>query len=138
LAGNAPGDSVSVLGVVSSRSGQPTLDHAILARFGGRPAPLPVIINTQKAASANGGAFDAALVQVIAAEIKDTATVQPDFTVTINDGSGPLTVVLDANLNFVRSAFVKGRQTTIRGVLVPTGTGSWNLKPRDQGDVSVF
>lgn len=135
---NFPGDTVVVLGTVGARGGQPVLAKAEIYRYGTRPAPLPTIVNTTTAAAANGGALDAGLVQVIAAAIVDTATIQPDFSVVVNDGSGPLTLLLDANIPFARSAFVIGRQLTGRGVLVPAGAGIWRLKPRDPGDVSLF
>ncbi len=138
LAGNSPGDSVSVLGVVSSREGQVTLSSAIIARFGQRPAPLPRILSTGVAAAASNGSLDADLVQVISVPIVDTATVQPDFAVGIDDGSGRVVLLLDANLNFPRPAFVPGRQVTARGVLVPRLGGGWVLKPRDLGDVTLF
>ncbi len=138
LAGNSPGDSVSVLGAVASRDGQPTLAQAIIARFGARPSPLPRILSTRLASEASGGTLDADLVQVISAPIVDTATVQPDFVVGLDDGSGRLTLLLDANLNFPRPAFIPGRQVTARGVLVPHAGGGWMLKPRDGGDVSIF
>ena len=138
LAGNAPGDSVSVLGVTSSRMGQPTLDRAIVSRFGGRPAPLPAIVSTAIAASADAGKLDAGLVQVISAEIIDTVTVMPDLHVTVDDGTGQLVVVLDANIQFPRNAFIPTRRMTVRGVLVPANGGTWTLKPRDLGDVTLF
>ena len=85
---------------------------------------------------ASGGVLDAALVQVIGAIISDTATVAPDFRVTASDGSGPVQLILDANLPFSRTAFRPGRSMNVKGVLVPDGQGGWNLKPRDIGDVS--
>lgn len=138
LAGNVPGDSVTVLGVIASRLGQPTLDHALIGRFGSRPAPLPTIVTTAVAASANAGALDAGLVQVVAAAITDTVSTLPDFKVVVNDASGPLTVMLDANIQFPRTSFIPGRRLTARGVLVPDGNGGWSLKPRDLGDATVF
>ena len=140
-AGNAPGDSVSVLGTASLRDGQPTLDLALISRFGSRPPPTPFFVSTANAASANGGVLDAALVRVTGAIISDTATVAPDFRVTAGDGSGQLNIILDATLPFARTAFrptiggVPGRSINVTGVLVPNGQGGWNLKPRDVSDV---
>ena len=136
LTGNSPGDSVSALGTASSRAGQPTLDLAIVSRFGTRPAPIPFSVTSAAAATANGGALDAALVQVIGAIISDSATVAPDFRATASDGSGPIKIILDANLPFARTAFRPGRSLNVTGVLVPDGAGGWNLKPRSTGDVS--
>lgn len=138
LAGNNPGDSVTVLGLTGARAGQPILDRAIVARIGARPAPLPVIVTTAAAGTAGGGGLDAALVQVIGAPIIDSATVAPDFKVTLDDGSGPVVLLLDANINVPRTAFIPGKHVTARGVLVPDGKGAWFLKPRDLGDIAVF
>jgi len=136
LTGNSPGDSVSVLGTASSRDGQATLDVAIVSRFGNRPAPVPFFITTATAATANGGVLDAALVQVNSAVVSDSATVAPDFKVIASDNSGPVKIILDANLPFARTAFRPGRSLNVTGVLVPDGAGGWNLKPRSPGDVN--
>lgn len=136
--GNSPGDSISVLGVSSSRAGQPTLDNAVVSRFGQRPAPIPLPVSTATAANASGGTLDAGLVVITGAIISDTATVAPDFKVVGTDGSGPVTVILDGNINFNRANFRPGRTMNVRGVLVPDGLGGWVLKPRDTGDATVF
>lgn len=138
LTGNNPGDSVSVIGVVSTRDGQPTLDQAVLTRFATRPPPVPVQVSTGTAATASTGALDANLVQITGAVITDTATIAPDFRVTLSDGTGSLVLLLDGNLNFVRSNFRPGRSVNSRGVLVPSGSGAWVLKPRDINDTVVF
>jgi hypothetical protein len=135
ITGNAPGDSVSVLGVTSSRAGQPTLDLSVISRFGARPAPIPLPLATGTAATGSSGTLDAALVQITGALISDTLTVAPDFKVTVSDGTGSLDMILDGNLPFPRSAFRPGRTLNARGVLVPNGVGGWVFKPRDLGDV---
>jgi hypothetical protein len=137
LSGNSPGDSVSVLGITSSRAGQPTLDLASIARFGTRPAPIPLPVGTGPAATASNGIWDAALVQITGAIISDTVTVAPDFQVTVSDGTGSLEVLLDGNLNFPRTSFRPGRSMNARGVLVPNGVGGWVFKPRELGDVTL-
>ncbi len=138
LTGNSPGDSVTVIGTISARNGQPTLDQAIITLVGSRPAPVPRFLSTLVAAGAQGGTLDAALVQVDGATITDTATVAPDFRVGVNDGSGGLVVLLDAQGGYNRSLFEPGRRVTVRGVLVPVGPGQWQLKPRNPGDVTIF
>ncbi len=138
LTGNTPGDSVSVLGVASSRAGQPTVDLAVVSRFGQRPAPIPLPLSSGTAATASAGTLDAGLVIITGALISDTSTVAPDFRVVGSDGSGPITVILDGNINFIRSNFRPGRTMNVRGVLVPDGAGGWSLKPRDVNDVVVF
>ena len=137
LTGNNPGDSVSVLGITSSRAGQPTLDQAVIARFGTRPAPIPLPIGTGIASSAQNGVLDAALVLITGAVISDTVTVAPDFKVTVSDGTGSLEMILDGNIGFPRNAFAPGRSMNARGVLVPNGVGGWYFKPRTLGDVTL-
>ena len=137
LLGNNPGDSVSVLGTASSRAGQPTLDQALIITFATRPAPVPVPVSTAVAALASGGTLDAGLVQITGAVIDSAATVAPDIRLVVNDGSGPLTVILDGNLNFPAGAFGVGRVVTAKGVLVPDGAGHWMFKPRSFGDVTL-
>jgi hypothetical protein len=117
------------------RAGQPTLDNAIISRFATRPPPTPLPVSTAAAATANGGLLDAGLVLVTGATISDSGTVAPHFQVTASDGSGNLKILLDANLNFVRSNFRPLRSMNVRGVLVPDGAGAWILKPRDGSDV---
>jgi len=137
LNGNNPGDSVSVLGVISSRAGQPTLDLATISRFGTRPAPIALAVATGTAANASNGILDAALVRITGALISDTVTVAPDFKVTVSDGTGSLEILLDGNLPFPRTAFKPGRSMNAAGVLVPNGVGGWVFKPRDLGDVTL-
>lgn len=136
--GNNPGDSVSVLGVASSRAGQPTIDQSVISRFGQRLPPIPLPLSTGTAATASSGTLDAGLVIITGAIVSDTVTVAPDFRVVGSDGSGPIAVILDGNINFVRSNFRPGRTMNVRGVLVPDGVGGWVLKPRDLTDATVF
>jgi hypothetical protein len=138
LTGNNPGDSVSVLGLTSSRAGQPTLDNALISRFSQGPSPIALPVGTGTAASANNGLLDAALVQITGALISDTSTVAPDFRVVASDGSGTLTILLDGSINFNRTAFRPGRSLIVRGVLVPDGQGGWSLKPREVSDVLLL
>jgi hypothetical protein len=137
LAGNNPGDSVSVLGLTWSRAGQPTLDLASVSRFGTRPPPIPLPVATGNASSAANGTLDAALVQITGAIISDTVTVAPDFTVTVSDGTGSLEMLLDGNIPFPRTQFRPGRSLNARGVLVPNGVGGWVFKPRELGDITL-
>lgn len=138
LTGNNPGDSVVVLATVASANGQPVLNPSRVTRVATRPAPVPSSVTTGVAATANNGLLDGGLVQVTAALISDSSTAAPDFRVTASDGSGSLVVLLDGNLNFPTTAFRPGRSMTVRGVLVPTGQGTWVLKPRTLGDVTFL
>jgi len=135
--GNNPGDSVSVLGITSERAGQPTLDNARIAAFATRPAPIPLAVSTAIAASAGGGVLDAGLVQITGGIISDTATIAPDFRITVSDGSGILRIIIDGNLQIPRSIFRPGASMIVRGVLVPDGFGAWTLKPRAGGDMVI-
>jgi hypothetical protein len=137
LIGNNPGDSVTVLGAVGTRAGQPTLDQAIITTLANRPAPIAISVTTAVAALAQGGGLDAGLVQITAATIQSVTVAAPDIQVVVNDGSGPLTVVLDGNIGFPTAPFVVGLKLTGKGVLAPDGAGHWTLKPRQFGDVQI-
>ena len=104
---------------------------------GARPSPIPLAVSTANAATAGGGLLDAALVQITGGIISDTATVAPDFRITVSDGSGPLRILLDGNLQIPRSIFRPGNSMSVRGVLVPDGVGGWMLKPRFGGDIVI-
>jgi hypothetical protein len=133
-----PGDSVRILGTVSARAGQPVLDSAVIMvyrlSFTG-PASTP--LSTLLAGNADTTAQDAALVEITGALIQDTLTVGPDYHVVVDDGSGPVTMVLDGDGTFQRALFDIGKSVTAEGVLVPTGTGTWVFKPRNQADVTI-
>jgi hypothetical protein len=90
----SPGDSVRVLGTVATRAGQPVLDSARVTAFQAGPPPAPVDQTTLQANTAEGGAHDAALVFLNNAVIQtDTATVNGDYTFSVDDGSGSVKVV---------------------------------------------
>ncbi len=135
----APGDSVRVLGTVAVRNGQPVLDSArIVLLRPGTTAPAADTVTTAEAAAALAGARDADLVRIQASSVTDSATTGADYTVTVDDGSGPLVVVLDSVQGIPSTAVVPGDSLRVNGVLVPTGTGSWRLKPRVQADLTVY
>jgi hypothetical protein len=138
------GDSVRMTGVRGARDGQPTLDNVTVF-----PLPLPQgslvpeQVTTAAADTADGGRLDAALVRISDALITDTATVDApglpedgDYIVTVDDTSGPLTVVFDADATLLIADYVPGARVFVTGVLVPTGAGSWRLKPRINPDVT--
>jgi hypothetical protein len=125
-----------VLGLTGSGLGQPILDQAIITKLASRPAPFPTIITTGIAATAQNGKYDAALIQVSSVLLSDTATVSPDFKLVGSDGTGTLTIILDANIPFNRAGLVPGGpRINVKGVLVPDGVGGWSLKPRDRNDI---
>ncbi len=132
-----PGDSARLRGVISTREGQPTLDEAspFIISFG--PDPQGTAVTTEEAASADDGRLDAALVAVTDALVDDTATVGDDFTATVDDGSGLVQVIFDANVPFNLEPIVPDTVISVKGVLVPSGVGVWALKPRAATDVNV-
>lgn len=139
-----PGDSVRFLGTTSERAGQPILsdvtafivkDLAVL--------PRPVDVTSGEAASARDGELDAALVRVRDADILDTATVENDFVATVDDGSGPVDVVVRSFLSINTSPIdpdsVRVNSTT--GILVPVreanGSVRWRIEPRFVSDLKL-
>lgn len=132
----ALGDSVRFLGKMAARDGQPVLDGAqatVLVAGPGRPAET---VTTALAATADGGRLDAALVKILNGTIgTDTATVNGDYVLSVDDGSGAVTVVFDKDASLTRTGYAPGKVIDATGVLVPDGTGSWRLKPRSNTDL---
>jgi hypothetical protein len=132
-----PGDSARVVGTVSIRAGQPVLDNAVILVYRlSFAAPPATPLSTLLANTADGTAQDAALVG-ISGVIVDTLTAGSDFHVGVDDGSGRVVMVLDGNATFQVPLFLPGKTATARGLLVPTGGGTWVLKPRAQADVTI-
>jgi hypothetical protein len=129
----ATGDSVRILGRTSARNGQPVIENGQAILIAASAPPVAARITTLEAASAAAGALDAALVKVVDATIgADTATVNGEYQVTVDDGTGPVTVVFDQDVGFsqLRTQYVPGAVIDATGLLVPDGSGSWRLKPR--------
>ncbi len=134
-----PGDSVRVLGTVGQRTGQPVLDAARMALVQPSAAfPGYDTLTTSLADNALGGSKDADLAFVGGTAIIDTLTVGADFRVTVDDGSGPLEVLFDSLLQVNTAQFIPGDSVRATGVLVPTGGGHWELRPRQKQDATVF
>jgi hypothetical protein len=137
-AGNNVGDSVLVVGTTGVFMGQHVLaDGIFIGSISPGIAPLPKIVSVGDAATAQGGALDAAFVQITSFFIVDTLAVGPNFSVTIGDLSDSTvttTVLIDRVLSLPHSAFVRGRTGLVRGVLVPNGDGTWALRPRNGND----
>jgi hypothetical protein len=131
----AGGDSVRFLGLVGARSGQPVIQdgQATILQIVG--LPVAIRMSTDSAATAGVGAFDAELVRVVDATVSDTATVDGDYVVTVDDGSGVVLVVFDQDAGLTQSPYVPGVVINATGVLVPDGAGRWVLKPRNNTDV---
>lgn len=131
------GDSVRVLGTVGVHNGQPVLigqGSAVLQS--GIGLPVPDSISTAVAAVASGGARDAGQIAV-SGTVSTVQTVAGNQVLTIDDGSGALSVVLDADVGFPAGGYQAGDVIRARGVLVPAANGvTWELKPRALGDVA--
>lgn len=134
----AGGDSVRILGSVTTRDGEPALLGIAAYFLKSVAAPAPVVITTAQAADAKGGSLDAGLVQVKNAVVQDTSTsLEGDVTITVDDGSGPADVVLDhsAPIRVVYQSPLIGQKMDVTGLLIPDGTGHWVLKPRTTSDI---
>jgi hypothetical protein len=136
--GNNPGDTVSVFGTTGTDAGQPVLLDGLIQTLGERPAPVASDISVAEVNTARGGELDAALVRVGTAEVADTATVDGDFHVEITADGATALVVYDSINAVPKAAFTLGRELAVRGMLVPTGTGTWFLKPRPVSGETVF
>jgi hypothetical protein len=137
----AAGDSVRLRGRIAERAGQRVLDDVTVFVLGAALIPAAPTVTTAAANTAATGALDATLVRILDAAITDTATVSGSLTLTVTDGSGALTVLLDraADASF-RPPFVAGRwdagqRFDLIGVLVPSGPGAWALRPRTAFDL---
>jgi hypothetical protein len=138
---NAPGDSVQVIGVVNTRNGQPVIDLARLTNFfdvGTTPAPAADTLTAVVARLAEGGARDADLVFLNTATIVSSTAVGSALQVTVDDGTAQIDLLIDAALTPSASTFPNGGSIRTFGVLVPTGAGVWQLKPRTTTDYTVF
>ncbi len=135
--GYTPGDSLRLVGEVSSLNGQPIIDAArvFVLDLGGLPQGDALPLATALAATGNGGASDAAFVTISGATISVTDTINGDLNATVDDGSGPVVVVFDGDEFSDWTLFVPAAVFDVWGVLVPDGSGGWVLKPRGGGDV---
>lgn len=138
----APGDSVRLRARVGTRLGQVVLDDVSAFVINPTFIPTAATLTTLLASTADGGTRDAQLVRLVDAQITDTATIGGDLTMRFNDGSGPVRVVLDraADPGF-RAPFPLGEYQSpnrfdVTGLLVPTGLGTWILKPRSPLDLT--
>lgn len=133
------GDTVRIIGSIAIRDGQPTVNDAtiILLRPGAEPPP-PVSVSAAVAATANGGQLDAAQVRVSGATIIDrTLTAAGDLLLTTDDGSGILEIVIDQHAGISFEPYTLGGVLDVVGLLVPTSTGTWRLKPRSVLDLAI-
>ncbi len=140
----SPGDSVQLLGTRSVRDGQPTFNVTLVLVRGDGDPPAPDTVTTAVAAAAAGGALDAAFVFIPAATIADTTSGVEGRLLTVDDGSGPLRVLLSSVINFGNqnqlNAYAPGVRVTLLGLLVPDplNPGRWILKPRGRPDITII
>jgi hypothetical protein len=142
LSGPFVGDTIRVRGTTSaSRQGQPSLERDSVITLGVTFVPSARQLTTQEASTADLGQRDAALVVVNRAGVTDTATFLGDFKLTVDDGSGALDVILDRVVvppflpPLGPAPYVPGDTLNVVGILVPSGTGTWRLKPRATSDI---
>ncbi len=136
------GDSVRFVGRTAVVNGQPVIDRVTASNLAFTGVPAAPFLTTVQARNAQRagqpvGALDAGHARVTNTTVIDTLTLgSGDFRVRVNDGSGLLEVVLDQDIPFNRSVFrVDSVMTEIRGLLLPTGTGIWDLRPRGMNDI---
>ena len=131
------GDSVRLIGTIAIRDGQPVIDQPKPFVLAASRVPLARRVTTATAAVAEGGVLDAALVRVSNVTLSDTATVAGDFVLTVDDGSGVMEVVLDQDIGFFLVPLEPSVVVDVTGVLAPTGSDTWQLKPRTLTDPVV-
>jgi hypothetical protein len=138
--GNNIGDSVAVLGTIGSSLGQPVLTGGLVSSLGQGAIVTPTAVTVAELRTAGGGLLDAAFVQLVGAKLTDSSTVTPDFRIGVldpADSASRASVLFDSLLLAPPAIFVEGRTITVRGVLVPRGDGTWWVKPRNGGDVTI-
>lgn len=130
------GDSVRIAGTTAVDKGQPVLDRVTATTLAFTGTPIAPLLSTGVANTAQQGQLDASHARVRNVTVVDTSSAGGEFLATVNDGSGPLVVEIDADLFFNTGVFQPDSALIqVEGVLVPTGTGTWVLKPRTQADV---
>jgi hypothetical protein len=136
--GNQGGDVVRVRGVVSLFNGEVVLDSTRVYLAANHAEPLPDNLGTGAAASAAGGSDDARLVHIAGATVKDTTRAGAVFTAGVDDGSGRVEIRVDPLLFVTSTTFNPDTAVVdVTGVLVPTGTGTWQLWPRTRDDIVI-
>jgi hypothetical protein len=136
------GDGVRLRGRIAQRDGQPVLDDVSVFVVGDAGLlPAAPILTSSAAATAAAGTRDAALVRLLGVAVVDTATVLGNLQVTVNDGSGPVVLMLDRAADaafrppFAPGAWTAGRLYDVIGVLVPQSPGVWSVRPRSAFDL---
>jgi hypothetical protein len=129
---------VRMLGTIGRRDGQPVLSNVTPAVIGAGIMPLAPNLQTVVAATADGGRLDAALVRISLATVSQNTTLGADYLLRVSDGSGTVEVLLDRDGGFQPAAYPANVRMNVTGVLVPTGSGMWRLKPRSPSDIVIL
>lgn len=135
------GELLEVSGVRSTKSGMESLRVSVgPRRIGTAPDPIARSLRSGEA----GESVEAQLVVVRGAVVASARTVSSGtVSFEIDDGSGPLRIVLGASLAADGDPFTAGTWVEVRGVLGQETTGAQPLRgyrvwPRDAGDVRVL
>lgn len=127
------GDSVRVRGRTATDLGQPALRDGLLYGLvpGARDVD-PRVVGLTEAATADGGALDAALVEVTVGTVVAQDTIPEGFLLTLEEGSDSLEVRLRREQGFVGLPNQVGAPVIqLVGLLIPVpADGSWQLVPR--------
>ncbi|MGH8437110.1 MAG: hypothetical protein ACRERX_22205 [Pseudomonas sp.] len=128
------GDSISVFGQIdmnSSTTNLPVLRPINLAVLATRIVPPPSAFTTLRAATADNGQRDAALVRVTTATVDSVAG---SSVRRLNDGSGFVEMTPPAG-QFPLPAV--GSRVNVTGLLVPVAPGRWVIRPRTTADLVI-
>jgi DNA/RNA endonuclease YhcR with UshA esterase domain len=137
----AVGNQVRLRGRTSRAAGQLVLSGVAAFVQAVRDPPAPVLVGTNAAASAGGGALDAELVLIREATVGASEGDDQNWVVTLDDGGGPVEVFVRLQRAGLTQAeaeetFAPGRQLTVEGLLIPLeGADRWRVHTRAPGDV---
>lgn len=136
----AAGDRVRLVGTVGERDAFVALVDPVVVSITGGELPPAALLPTGVVA-APPDSVKAGHVRIHSAVVLDGASLPgSDILLTVDDASGPLEVLLDANAGIATALpITRGAQLDVSGVLVPV-EGSplrWRLKPRRTADVTV-
>lgn len=133
------GDSVRVLGTISTRDGQRVINDGLVVVLARSDVPPPHAVSTAEARTADGGSLDAHLARITGATILSTETTPTqDLLLTVDDGSGVLEVLIAQSTNISTADLNTCAILHATGILSPAPGGStWRLKPRSTTDVTV-
>jgi hypothetical protein len=140
----APGDSVRVLGRRATELGRAVLTGGEITVIRLSVAdPEPYELTTRNASLANNGVLSADLARIRGADLVQSRNELSDVILTVDDGTGPLEIVLRSFLGSDASVFkpdsVRIRDAT--GLLLPyvtdAGETRWRLAPRLLSDLRI-